>query len=138
MVAFITCGHADPLARDGMPPLPAESRWVGTHPTRAVIVVGPAFRSVPTTGTHRCCGPFKRLQPRPALARRWLSLRSHRPMSAQALEDPAKLAQSVERIPTGRLGQASEIAAAIVFLASDESSYMTGSEVTIDGGYTAQ
>jgi NAD(P)-dependent dehydrogenase (short-subunit alcohol dehydrogenase family) len=60
------------------------------------------------------------------------------PMSAQALEDPAKLAQSVERIPVGRLGKASEIAAAIVFLASDESSYMTGSEVTIDGGYTAQ
>jgi NAD(P)-dependent dehydrogenase (short-subunit alcohol dehydrogenase family) len=60
------------------------------------------------------------------------------PMSAQALEDPAKLAKSVERIPAGRLGTASEIAAAIVFLASDESSYMTGSEVTIDGGYTAQ
>jgi NAD(P)-dependent dehydrogenase (short-subunit alcohol dehydrogenase family) len=59
-------------------------------------------------------------------------------MSAQALEDPGKLAQSVERIPVGRLGKAAEIAAAIVFLASDESSYMTGSEVTIDGGYTAQ
>jgi meso-butanediol dehydrogenase/(S,S)-butanediol dehydrogenase/diacetyl reductase len=60
------------------------------------------------------------------------------PMSAQALEDPATLAKSVERIPVGRLGKAAEIAAAIVFLASDESSYMTGSEVTIDGGYTAQ
>jgi meso-butanediol dehydrogenase/(S,S)-butanediol dehydrogenase/diacetyl reductase len=60
------------------------------------------------------------------------------PMSAQALEDPVKLAKSVERIPVGRLGRAAEIAAAIVFLASDESSYMTGSEVTIDGGYTAQ
>jgi len=60
------------------------------------------------------------------------------PMSSQALDDPAKLAKSLERIPVGRLGQASEIAAAIVFLASDESSYMTGSEITIDGGYTAQ
>jgi meso-butanediol dehydrogenase/(S,S)-butanediol dehydrogenase/diacetyl reductase len=60
------------------------------------------------------------------------------PMSTQALDDPAKLAKSVERIPAGRLGKASEIAAAIVFLASDESSYMTGSEITIDGGYTAQ
>lgn len=60
------------------------------------------------------------------------------PMSAQALQEPAKLAQSVERIPVGRLGTAAEIAAAIVFLASDESSYMTGSEITIDGGYTAQ
>jgi meso-butanediol dehydrogenase/(S,S)-butanediol dehydrogenase/diacetyl reductase len=60
------------------------------------------------------------------------------PMSAQALEDPVKLAKSVERIPVGRLGKAAEIAAAIVFLASDESSYMTGSEMTVDGGYTAQ
>ena len=60
------------------------------------------------------------------------------PMSAQALEDPVKLARSVERIPVGRLGTAAEIAAAIVFLASDESSYMTGSEMTVDGGYTAQ
>ena len=60
------------------------------------------------------------------------------PMSAQALENPAKLAQSVERIPVGRLGKAAEIAAAIMFLASEESSYMTGSEMTIDGGYTAQ
>lgn len=60
------------------------------------------------------------------------------PMSAQALNDPAKLERSLEHIPVGRLGTAAEIAAAIVFLASDESSYMTGSEMTIDGGYTAQ
>jgi NAD(P)-dependent dehydrogenase (short-subunit alcohol dehydrogenase family) len=60
------------------------------------------------------------------------------PMSARALEDPTTLAKSLERIPAGRLGTPAEIAAAIVFLASDESSYMTGSEITIDGGYTAQ
>jgi meso-butanediol dehydrogenase/(S,S)-butanediol dehydrogenase/diacetyl reductase len=39
--------------------------------------------------------------------------------------------------PAGRLGTPEEIAAAIVFVASEEASYMTGSELVIDGGYTA-
>lgn len=44
----------------------------------------------------------------------------------------------IARIPMGRLAQADEIAKAILFLASDESSYITGSELVIDGGVTAQ
>ena len=44
----------------------------------------------------------------------------------------------VDRHPIGRLGVPREIADAVVFLASDESSFMTGGEMVIDGGYTAQ
>jgi NAD(P)-dependent dehydrogenase (short-subunit alcohol dehydrogenase family) len=40
--------------------------------------------------------------------------------------------------PLVRMGTAEDIAAAIVFLASDESAFMTGSELVIDGGYSAR
>jgi NAD(P)-dependent dehydrogenase (short-subunit alcohol dehydrogenase family) len=43
----------------------------------------------------------------------------------------------VERIPARRLGQASEVASMVAFLASDEASYVSGSAYTIDGGRTA-
>jgi NAD(P)-dependent dehydrogenase (short-subunit alcohol dehydrogenase family) len=40
-------------------------------------------------------------------------------------------------VPMGRIGQATEIAQAVVFLCSDAASYITGQPLVIDGGYTA-
>jgi len=40
--------------------------------------------------------------------------------------------------PIGRLGTPEDIASGIIFLASEESSFVTGSELIIDGGYTAR
>jgi NAD(P)-dependent dehydrogenase (short-subunit alcohol dehydrogenase family) len=40
-------------------------------------------------------------------------------------------------VPMGRIGQAEEVAQAVVFLCSDAASYITGQPLAIDGGYTA-
>jgi len=55
---------------------------------------------------------------------------------APTAEDLRKLGEAV--VPMGRLADPVEIARVVVFLASDDASYMTGSMVTIDAGYTAR
>jgi cyclopentanol dehydrogenase len=59
-------------------------------------------------------------------------------MIHDAMSDPEVLRRRLTRVPMGRLGSIDEIVKLVLFLASDESSYMTGSEVVIDGGALAQ
>ncbi len=55
-----------------------------------------------------------------------------------AADEAAAHKMLVSRHPLGRLGTAEDIAKAIIFLASDDAAFITGSELVVDGGYTAQ
>ena len=59
-------------------------------------------------------------------------------MTRAGRNDPDRLETMLSRIPMGRYGEPEEVAHAVLYLASDESSFVTGSEVVVDGGWTAQ
>ena len=61
----------------------------------------------------------------------------HTELLMKFLNTEAKKQRRLVHIPMGRFGQAKEMAYAALYLASDESSYVTGSEFTVDGGITA-
>jgi meso-butanediol dehydrogenase/(S,S)-butanediol dehydrogenase/diacetyl reductase len=59
------------------------------------------------------------------------------PATAGMLADPASRASTEKLIPMGRVGKPRELANAILFLASDEASYVTGATLPVDGGRAA-
>jgi len=59
-------------------------------------------------------------------------------MFHSAFQDREAMQKRLDRVPLRRMGTVAEIVSAVLYLASDESSYMTGSEVVIDGGALAQ
>jgi NAD(P)-dependent dehydrogenase (short-subunit alcohol dehydrogenase family) len=58
-------------------------------------------------------------------------------MNKALLDDPEKYKAFVAKIPMGRWGELNELDGAIIFLASQASSFMTGTTLTVDGGWTA-
>jgi cyclopentanol dehydrogenase len=59
-------------------------------------------------------------------------------MIKDMLEDPEQWEQRMRRLPLKRPGRPEDIAYGVIYLASDESSYVTGAELVIDGGTTAE
>jgi len=59
------------------------------------------------------------------------------PLTASIMADPAWRQSMLARYPLGRFGRVDDVAAAILYLASDEASFVTGVALPVDGGYTA-
>jgi NAD(P)-dependent dehydrogenase (short-subunit alcohol dehydrogenase family) len=59
-------------------------------------------------------------------------------MNTVLIEDPVRNAQFISKIPVGRWGKVEEIGPLAVFLCSDAAGFITGTDILIDGGWTAQ
>jgi NAD(P)-dependent dehydrogenase (short-subunit alcohol dehydrogenase family) len=59
-------------------------------------------------------------------------------MLEEGFVDKQRKRKVLSKIPMGRVGKPEEVAYGVLFLASEEASFITGTELVIDGGYIAQ
>jgi len=59
-------------------------------------------------------------------------------LNTPLLSDPARLAEFTAKIPVGRWGKLEEIGALVIFLCSEDAGFITGTDIVVDGGWTAQ
>ncbi|MDG2286648.1 MAG: glucose 1-dehydrogenase [Alphaproteobacteria bacterium] len=59
-------------------------------------------------------------------------------MTKESWSDPERLKRTQEATPLGRYGKPIDVAYAVLFLATDEAAFVTGAELAVDGGFTAQ
>ncbi len=60
------------------------------------------------------------------------------PLTAEGLSDASRREWFLKQIPLGRFGRPADIASVALFLASDDSAYVTGADIVVDGGYLTQ
>jgi NAD(P)-dependent dehydrogenase (short-subunit alcohol dehydrogenase family) len=59
-------------------------------------------------------------------------------MNSVLMQDPVRNAEFLSKIPVGRWGRVEEIGSLAVYLCSDDAGFITGADLLIDGGWTAQ
>jgi Tropinone reductase 1 len=60
------------------------------------------------------------------------------PLTEPVLSNPERLAKILDRTPMGRVGKPEEVASLAAYLAMDKSSYITGQNIAVDGGFSVK
>jgi NAD(P)-dependent dehydrogenase (short-subunit alcohol dehydrogenase family) len=117
-------------------------RGTVVHMSSQMGHIGAANRTVYCTSKHAIEGLTKamavELAPRGVRVNAVAPTYIETPLTKPFFDNPEFKADTLRRIPLGRIGTIDEVVAAVLFLASPEASLITGTSLLVDGGYTAQ